>query len=107
MTGMPLPRLGISGVRRVLGIIMVLAMYGIGIMTCIRVPQHVATENWLESLSTTEIRGLSALVGAIYGTPYILIPCLLDRFPSWITQVCSAKQLRWMARWFFGANYTA
>jgi hypothetical protein len=96
MTDMPQPRLGISGARRVLGVVMVLAMYGIGIAACFRMPQHAATANWLESLSTTEIRGLIALVGAIYGTPYILIPCLLDRFPRWIAQTISTKQLRQM-----------
>jgi len=74
-------------------------MYGIAIAACYRIPQHAA-----QPLSKTEVRGLIVLIGAVYGTPYILIPCVLDRFPKWIVQASSVKQLSLMAKWFFGVQ---
>lgn len=99
MTDVQQSPLGIGGARRVLGVALVLAMYGIGIAACYGIPQHTA-----KPLSRTEIRGLIVLIGAVYGTPYILIPCVLDRFPKWIVQASSVKQLRQMAKWFFGVR---
>jgi hypothetical protein len=91
--------LGIPKFRRVLGASAVLLMYAAAAIVCARRFLVVRSP---EVSPQMEIRAFVVLVCAIISTPYILMPCLLDRFPKWIAQTMPADSLRYITHWFFG-----
>lgn len=44
---------------------------------------------------------------ALYLSPYILFPCLFDRFPNWLVRHTKPDHLRSMAKSFFGVDIRA
>jgi hypothetical protein len=52
--------------------------------------------------SGIETKATIILICAIVVTPYVLIPCLIDRFPRWVVQTHHPDALKYMTRWFFG-----
>lgn len=98
-------RLGISPTRRVIGAGFVLGMYAVSIAAFVwpNLFGRLATANSPLLPSDTPVMPLVVLACAIILSPYILLPCIFDRFPKWMYSLHTDPELRRMAKWFFGA----
>ena len=96
-------RLGIPKARRVAGVLIVLLMYLVPIVELAYSWRH-PTGSHVAAFSWTELRALEILAGAVWGTPFILVPCVLDRFPRFVTSMASAEWLHRWARGTFGVT---
>lgn len=90
-------KLGIHPSRRVAGAGLVLAMYAVAGVGFWHTVAFGRAELPLQPVLT--------LLCAFSGTPFLLLPCILDRFPQVVIDVVPVPQLRQMARWFFGVEY--
>jgi hypothetical protein len=91
-------RLHILKWRRVLGAAFVFLMYGLSAAVYLRI--FIVVGHTVSS--AIEIKARIILVCAIIVTPYILIPCLFDKFPRWVVETHHPNSLKYMSRWFFG-----
>src|SRR5258708_19467587 len=96
-----MPRLHILRWRRVLGAAFVFFMYGLSAAVYLRI--FIAGGHTVSS--GIEIKARILLVCAIIVTPYILIPCLFDKFPRWFVETHYPYILNSMSRWFFALSY--
>ena len=96
-------RLGIPKARRVAGILIVLLMYMAPLVELAYSWSH-PTGGHIAAFSWIELRNLGVLAVAVWGTPLILVPCVLDRFPRFVTRMVSAEWLRRWARGSFGVE---
>lgn len=99
-------RLGISPVRRVVGVCLVVAMYAVSIVAFLwpHIYDQLATANSLLLPYNAPVISLVALSCAVILSPYILLPSMFDRFPRLLYRLHTDQELRRMANWFFGAG---
>jgi hypothetical protein len=97
------PRLGIPIRRRILGVVLVLFMYAAAALGFWEKIDFVRTTVGIGA--GLPIAPLVPLLGGVCATPYVLLPCIFDRFPRFIVAAVPAEQLRTMARWFLGVEY--
>lgn len=97
-------RLGITAPRRIIGATMVAAMYAVAFTAFARphTYDYFATVNSPFLPSNAAIISLVAFSCACILSPFILYPCLFNRFPRWTYKYFTELQLEAMARQFFG-----
>ena len=98
--------LNIPVFRRVAGATIVVAAYVIGTAALVwpRVFDASASRDRILFPSEPRAYGLLMLLGAVFLSPYILYPCLRDRFPRWLVRFTKAKHVEIISRQLLGAR---
>jgi hypothetical protein len=101
-------KLGISKFRRIVGAIMVMGGYLVALVAAVapKVYDSAAAANTIVLPSNTKAISIVSLFCAITLSPFILFPCMFDRFPKWVCSVYSEVQLSAIAKAVFGVSST-
>jgi hypothetical protein len=84
-------------------VVLILALYGAAVVRlCFDLNMHTKAIHTV--LSKPDSRGLFILAYTIILTPYILLPCIFDRFPRFVVQAFPKETLKMMARWVLGVD---
>lgn len=94
-------KLGISRVRRVTGATLNLAVGVCGVRIIV-MPGSIAHP--LLWPLTNRQTGCALLLIAVYLASYILYPCCLDEFPTWLRRRYGDERMKRMARGIFGVG---
>ena len=98
--------LRITHARRIIGTVMVLGMYGVAIVASAR--SH--TYDHFAAIYSPLLPANAPLISLITSScasilcPFILYPCLFNRFPKWMWKHFTESQLEAMAKSYFGSS---